>query len=285
MPDETLRILLVEDNPGDARLVDAVLESAKDGAFRVEHAKRLDEAVSLLAGDKFDAVLLDLSLPDSSGMDTIDVAKVSNSSDRTPIIVVTGRYTESDALETIKHGAEDFLLKNNLRTEALVRSIRYAVEREHRRLKAKAGDDTRRQAREIEALEHMSAPASTLVTARADGMERLAESAADAFEALVEQYCELIEQAIEQRTFRMDSKTTQGVRVLAQRLGFLRASPRDVMELHLKALQQMRPPKMTTSYVLAEEARLLVLELMGHLTAYYRDHMMPIDKPRSLSRP
>ena len=275
-----LRILLVEDNPGDARLVSAMLSNPDESAFDVRHAKRLEEAVSLMAEEPFDAVLLDLSLPDSNGMKTIDQAKTSNIDRQTPIIVITGRYSEEQGVESMQHGAQDFLLKNNLKAEALIRSIRYAVERERLRLQKETDEARRRQDREIESLEQMGAPSAVMVTARAYGLERLSEASADTFAALVDQYCELIEQAIEQRKFKMDSKTSQGARVLAQRLGFLRASPKDVVELHLKSLKKMRPVKMTTSYVIAEEARLLLLELMGNLAAYYRDHMMPVSRPK-----
>jgi CheY-like chemotaxis protein len=279
--DKPLKVLLVEDNPGDARLVSAMLTGSDGDEFQVQHAKRLEEAVALMAAQPFDAVLLDLSLPDSSGMKTIDEAKTRDPEKQTPIIVITGRYSEEQGLESMQHGAQDFLLKNNLRAEALIRSIRYAVERARMKLKAEAADAERRQAREIESLEHLGAPSAAMITARAYGLERLSEASADTFEALVEQYCDLVDQAIEQRKFKLDSKTSQGARVLAQRLGFLRASPRDVVELHLKSLKKMRPVKMTTSYVVAEEARMLLIELMGNLAAYYRDHMMPVSKRRT----
>jgi DNA-binding response OmpR family regulator len=281
MPDNPLKILLIEDNPGDARLVGEMLSSTVGSDFQVLHAKRLDEAVALLAEDVFDAVLLDLSLPDSTGMQTIDDAKAFDAEHNTPIIVITGRYTDEDALQTMQHGAQDFLLKNNLRAESLIRSIRFAVEREQSRRRERSADVERRQAAEIESLELMGAPATTLVTARAFGHEPLADASPDTFEMLKDQYCELIEQALEHRRFRIDSKISQSIRVLAQRLGFLRAGPRDVVELHVTSLKAVQPEKMTTSYVVAEEARLLLIELMGSLAGYYRDHMMPVKRFRA----
>jgi CheY-like chemotaxis protein len=271
-----MKILLVEDNPGDARLVSAMLSESGETGFEVKVAKRLEEAVSLMAQESFDAVLLDLSLPDSSGMETLDATRSNQSTVDTPIIVITGRYSEEQGVESMQHGAQDFLLKNNLRAEALIRSIRYAIERQKAKRQEEAAEAEKRQEREIESLEQFGAPAGALITARAYGLERLSEASADTFEALVEQYRDLIDQAIEQRKFKMDSKTSQGARVLAQRLGFLRASPRDVVELHLKALKTREPVKMTVSYVVAEEARLLLVELMGYLASYYRDHMLPV---------
>jgi len=127
----------------------------------------------------------------------------------------------------------------------------------------------------------MEAQGTTLVTARAFGQERLAEAPPDTFEMLIEQYCELIEQTLEQRGFHIDNKSSQSVRVLAQRLGFLRAGLRDVVELPVTSLKAVQAENMTTSYVVAEEARLLLIELMGSLAGYYRDHMMPVKRFRA----
>ncbi len=285
MSETKLKILLIEDNPGDARLVNAMLDSSDDAEYEVKQANRLEDAVQLLSTENFDAVLLDLCLPDSRDTQSEGLSKVNEVSNHTPIIAITGHYDESSALESMSHGAQDFLLKDNLRADSLIRSIRYAVEREQRRLKTEVNNAARRLADELDTLRQMRAPLSTKATARVYGNERLAESAKDTFDALVDQYRRLIDQAIQQRTFKIDRKTTQDSRVLAQRLGFLRASPRDLVELHIRAVKQSRPVKMTTSFVVAEEARLLLLELMGNLASYYRDHMMPVDRTRDIPKP
>lgn len=278
--DNGLKVLLVEDNPGDAKLVTALLSGPDEIGFEVHHAKRLDEAATLLSKQSFDAVLLDLSLPDSNGMHSIDATKSQIEGQRIPIVVITGHNADDQDLQSVQHGAEDYLLKSNLHAEVLSRSIRYAVERQRLKQRQDVADAEKRQAREIENLEKMGSPSATMITARVYGLERLSDSAADTFEALVEQYSDLIDQAIEQRAFKIDSRTSQGVRILAQRLGFLRASPRDVVELHVKSLKANRRAQKTTSYAIAEEARFLLLELMGNLAAYYRDHMLPIGKAR-----
>lgn len=279
MTEQVLKILLVEDNPGDARLVDAMLSTTTDGAFSVVHAKRLDEALGILTERAFDAVLLDLSLPDSNGINTVDQTAAKDPDSRTPIIVLTGRLNEQDELQTMQHGVQDYLSKNGLHAENLIRSIRYAVERQRARLKREKAETERREVQEIETLEKMGSP-TAMVTARAYGLERLSESSPDTFQTLLEQYAELIEQSIEERKLRVDKKTSQALRVMAQRLGFLRASPRDVVELHVAAMKMTRPLKMTTSYVVVEEARLMLIELMGSLAAYYRSHMVPVGRPK-----
>jgi len=284
MSETPLRVLLVEDNPGDARILTQMLSKWESEKFEVVHAKRLEEAAAMMTSERFDAVLLDLSLPDSSGLDTIDQAQEFDPDRSMPIIVVTGRYGDTDARPSVAHGAQDFLQKNSLKAESLVRSITLAIDRQRALAKRREVESGARRAREIESLETMGGPMTTMVTARAYGLERLSESSSDTFEALVQQYCDLVEAAVQQRRFKVDSKVSQGLNVMAQRLGFLRAGPRDVVELHLKAIKSMRPLKMTTSYVIAEEARLMLLELMGDLTAYYRDHMVPIRKTADSAR-
>lgn len=286
MAGEPIKVLLVEDNPGDVRLLRTMLSSEGESSFQVSTAQRLEEARELLEKEAFDAVILDLGLPDSSGMSTVDGTREKTSENRVPIVVVTGIFDEQSAFDAVKHGAQDFLVKNELRAANLVRAIRLAVERQVVRNRLEDEEARQRHESEISSLENISAVGTSLVTARAFGMERLRESSSDTFDLLVEQYAELIGQAVEQRAFKVDRKTTQGLRVMAQRLGFLRARPRDVVEIHTTALKsEVAAKQMRRAYVVSEEARLLLIELMGYLAAYYRDHMVPTASPRSASWP
>jgi len=275
-----IKVLLVEDNPGDARLVEALLSEQTDGQFEVVNAKRLDEAMDLLENAEFDAVILDLGLPDSKGVETVDRTSETTREQRVPIIVVTGVLDEKSAVDAVRHGAQEFLVKNDLKSGSLIRTIRFAVERQTRRNRLDDDDARRRHENEMQSLENISSVGTTLVTARAYGMASLRESSPDTFDLLVEQYADLIDDAVEERAFRVDSKTGQGLRVLAQRLGFLRARPKDVVEIHTTALKrEMDGTQIRRAYILAEEARLLLIEVMGYLAAYYRDHMLPAASP------
>jgi len=130
MSDEWIRVLLVEDNAGDARLVQESLREAGGGEFRLVHAQRLSEALRLLGKEHFDAVLLDLSLPDSQGIETFTEAHAKSPS--VPILVLTGLGDERLALEAVRQGAQDYLVKGEVGGNRLVRALRYAIER-HRR--------------------------------------------------------------------------------------------------------------------------------------------------------
>lgn len=281
-----IKVLLVEDNPGDVRLMQTMLSSEGDLSFQVSTTSRLDEARRMLERETFDAVILDLGLPNSTGISTVDNAHEQASENRVPIIVVTGLFDEQTAFDAVRHGAQDFLVKNELRASGLIRAIRLAVERQVSRNRDEDTEAARRHENEMNSLENISAVGTSLVTARAYGMERLREASPDTFDLLVEQYSELIDRAVEQRAFKVDRKTSQGLRVMAQRLGFLRARPRDIVEIHTAALRNgVANKQMRRAYVIAEEARLMLIEVMGYLAAYYRDHMVPAASSRAAAWP
>ena len=124
-----IRVLLIEDNVPYAQLLQDHLAHASE-SFAVTHVVRMAEAVQRLRDGNFDAVLLDLSLPDSRGQDTLEQAMTLGS--RLPIIVLTGLNDEALATEAVRKGAQDFLLKDQrLDGPTLVRTIRYAIERKH----------------------------------------------------------------------------------------------------------------------------------------------------------
>ncbi len=126
MDGAVLNILLVEDNPGDARLIRELLIGAGGGAYRLDTATRLSEALQRLVDGGFAAILLDLSLPDSQGLDTvIHVGAVSAA----PVIVLTGMDDHDLAVSAVRAGAQDYLIKGEVTPPLLSRAIHYAIER------------------------------------------------------------------------------------------------------------------------------------------------------------
>jgi DNA-binding NarL/FixJ family response regulator len=125
-----MKLLLVEDNPADVRLIREMLKESLGGAFHLEHSARLDTAVKRLRGaEPFDAVLLDLGLPDSDGMRTVALGQ--EAAICLPVVVLTGRDDPAFAAEALRSGAQDYLVKGKFDAEVLIRSIRYAIERKH----------------------------------------------------------------------------------------------------------------------------------------------------------
>jgi PAS domain S-box-containing protein len=124
---EKLRVLLVEDNPGDVTLMEEMLSEARSTLFETTAVPRLRDAQEKLAGGTFDLVLLDLGLPDSYGLATLE--SVINTPIKAPVVVLTGLTDESLGMEAVRLGAQDYMAKGNFDTNHLERSIRYAVQR------------------------------------------------------------------------------------------------------------------------------------------------------------
>lgn len=133
----------MDDNPGDARLLQEILREGAE-PFELVHAESLAEALEVLDKARFDTLLLDLSLPDAAGLDT--VLRVREHSTDTPIIVLTGMDDERLGLKAVQAGAQDYLVKGQVDGSLLFRTIRYAIER-HRMIEEL--EQTRRQQLEM----------------------------------------------------------------------------------------------------------------------------------------
>ena len=120
-------VLLIEDNPGDARLIREMIAEDERAPFTVHSADRLAKGLEHLSAGETALVILDLSLPDSHGLDTF--AKVYAHSPAVPIIVLTGNDDQMIALSAVKTGAQDYLIKGKLDRELLVRAMQYSIER------------------------------------------------------------------------------------------------------------------------------------------------------------
>jgi PAS domain S-box-containing protein len=130
IPPTCLKVLLVEDNPYEAELIeDLLLGISNKQQISLTIAERLSEALLRLNRENFDIILLDLSLPDSQGIET--VARVQEYGVNVPIVVLTGQNDEELALRLISVGVQDYLIKRKIDGELLIRSLYYAVERQH----------------------------------------------------------------------------------------------------------------------------------------------------------
>jgi PAS domain S-box-containing protein len=119
--------LLVEDNLPEARLLQELLQGVGVRSFRLDHVKRLAEAIARLQAEAFDAVLLDLTLPDSYGLASLDT--LIQQAPSLPVVVLTNTNDDDLAVQAVRHGAQDYLVKRLVTQDMLVRSLRYAIER------------------------------------------------------------------------------------------------------------------------------------------------------------
>jgi len=122
-----LRILLAEDNLGDARLFTEMLAREQAGSYEIIHVSRLAEALERLAEADIDIMLLDLSLPDGEGMEV--VRRVRKFDPGVPLIVLTGRNDDDLVAEAMMEGVQDYLVKGEIEEHALPRALRHATER------------------------------------------------------------------------------------------------------------------------------------------------------------
>lgn len=122
-----LRVLLIEDNPMDVRLIGIMLRDSAPSAFEIEQVDRLEAGLQQLSTRRFDLVLVDLSLPDSHGLETF--SRVYAEAPNVPIIVLSGLADETVAVSAVHEGAQDYLVKGQVSGPLLVRAMRYAIER------------------------------------------------------------------------------------------------------------------------------------------------------------
>jgi diguanylate cyclase (GGDEF)-like protein len=131
-PGGTLRVLIVEDNVEYAELLEGLLAETWSARLVVEHVSRVSEARRVLNTGDFDCILLDLSLPDAQGLGS--VGHVRQVAPELPIVVLTGFDDEATAVNAMKEGAQDYLVKARADGHTITRSIRYAVERKRSEL-------------------------------------------------------------------------------------------------------------------------------------------------------
>jgi signal transduction histidine kinase len=214
--DAAVRILLVEDNPGDARLLRYTLQEAQSLRFELSHADRLSDALDRVRAEPVDVVLLDLSLPDAHGMDT--VARMLEAAPAVPIIVLTGLADETVAVHAVQAGAQDYLVKGTVEGATLGRAIRYAMER--KRLETERAELLRaeREAR---------AAAEAAVNARDEVLRIVAHDIGNSLSAVK------IHAMVLERTLPADGqaearKRTEAIRNLTQQMDRLRQDLLDV---------------------------------------------------------
>jgi two-component system, cell cycle response regulator len=128
------KILVVEDNPGDVRLLQEALREIPDCVFEVEHRLTLTEAVASLEKNMPDMVLCDLGLPDASGLESVQYIREAAPS--VALVVLTVANDTTMALEALKAGAQDYLVKQQIDSRSLARALRYAMERQRVHLEA-----------------------------------------------------------------------------------------------------------------------------------------------------
>ncbi|MDJ0581711.1 response regulator [Crocosphaera sp.] len=290
MPNDTCRVLLIEDKIENVKLLQDLLSKsqysslAKGLTFLITSTDTLKESFGLLQDQQFDVILLDLDLPDSQGLNTL--IKLREAVPNTPIIVEMDGQNEGAVVKSFQLGADGYLQIKNLDSNLLVYEIRLGIERQKYRSKINQQQQEISQAQEFANLDSLiKSTGETSVTARLFGAYPLQESLPDVFDELVETYGKLLELALEQRIYKVDYNISEKLRNLGEKLGFLKASPRDTIEIHTKVLKEKsKDASIAKAQAYVVEGRLMILELMGYLASFYRKYYIGLSNINLASR-
>jgi DNA-binding response OmpR family regulator len=259
---DTRVLLLVEDNPGDAQLVSELLSEQQRERFQIIHVPAVAAAVHTLQSTPIDVIVLDLGLPDGSGVDVVKAMREVAAD--VPIVVLTGLEDEDVALACIEAGAQDYLPKSEVRAQNLKRAIGYAVSR-MREAQMRDLEQTLAYYRSMSSATH-----STSVTAALAGSGSVSLRSPAAYSVIVEAYFALLTPFLERKSDQVTAPR-EAMEIIITTLGDAAGGPRDLLEVHVAALDRALslfddPHSRTIVF----EARLLALEMMGLLVDYYR---------------
>lgn len=261
------KILVVEDDDGLRYAFTRVIKSA---GYDLLEATTGQECLELARQQQPDLILMDVVLPDISGVEVCRRLKADTDLTNILVIHISGIQTSADEqADALDAGADGYLTKP-IDNRTLLAHVRAMM-----RIKTAEAALIERYERELRNLESISRPAHTQVTAQMFGIHPLAKSAPEKFAELVESYMTVLDLALEERAYRISHSIPEKLRAIAEQLGFLRAGPRDVIEIHSTALKRKANNGTSRKHqAYLEEGRLLVLEMMGYLVSYYRNLSM-----------
>ncbi|MCF8005209.1 MAG: response regulator [Chromatiaceae bacterium] len=262
-PSTPLRLLIVEDSPADQRLIEEMLIGS---SITTEAVASLAEAEARLSRGNLELVLLDLGLPDSQGLDGL--IRLLAEAPGIPIVAMTGLRDDELGFEALRVGAEDFLQKDWIADAALIkRSLRFALERHRLRLRVQIAE----REQEAMALERIGSVAKVRISASAFGLKPLRDSDPTLFTEIRDTYGQILRAAAERQVYQVHHPISDQLRKLADQLGFVRASPRDLIDIHSAALEiETHSVGPAHERLIINEGRITILELMGYLASYYR---------------
>lgn len=258
MAQETITILLIEDNPGDTRLIQEMLNAEGDERFELNHVDQLSKGIERLKEETFNVVLLDLNLPDMQGIESL--TKLYEEKKDLPIIVITGLEDEYLAKMAMRQGAQDYLIKGQINNNLLVRSIHYAIERhwlmEELEKARKREQEERDRAEAVRNYQHYVA------MSEGEGIDQALGEVTPLYREIVFQYV---------RAIRIkENRPSSRVRKFAQRLAKKNFRARDIVRLHLRVLNQFSQRAMPSEErEFSNHARLALVELMGNIMDIY----------------
>lgn len=266
-----LKLHIVDDSETSISKIKDLLKN-NNQEFVISVSKNGQDAVKKLNSENFDCILLDYKLPDITGFEIIE--KLSkNVIDNIPFILVTGVGNERVASQAIKLGFSDYIIKTELSSESLIHSINYSIEKKKMLLKLKKMKPMNVENYEARLIGILEDTVKTSVTARMFNNLLLKDTYPDIFKNFVEDFLNLLNLTVDNATFKVSHNISENTKILAEKLGFLRAFPRDVIEIYKEAIKikksEVKSDKKMKLYI--SESRMILIELMGYLAMYYRN--------------
>jgi DNA-binding response OmpR family regulator len=272
------RVLLVEDEPEDLEKLQTILNNAHSASFRggfnLSWAETLAKGKQLITQNEFEVVILDLMLPDSRGLNTL--REMQSIIAKVPIIVLTSIEDEIVAVKVLELGACGYLPKNVLDQNLLIYAIRTAIERKYQLSKFEEWQK-QQPAQEIALLENFLADQT--INEQLSNAKSLQQKMPDIVAEIKECYQNLLDHFVEQRIYKVQYQIARNIDVLVEQLGYLQATPRDLIEVHTAILKQKQATlgqRQAMTYTI--EGRYLLLEMMGKLAVYYRKYYIGLNK-------
>jgi DNA-binding response OmpR family regulator len=267
-PHESARILNVNENDANRHAIGRILKLA---GFDVVEAATGAEALRHVA-NRADLVILDVLLPDIDGFEVCRRIKNDPLTKSIPVLHLSARHIrERERAPDLESGADGFLVLPVEQPE-LLSTVRNLLRlRDAQRAMMASARRVEELEKELAGLEQLAAAPLTPVTSRSYGTVPLREAQPKMFQELIGGFEQLFDLALQRTQYRVGAEVLDTVQALSDRLGFLRAGPRDVIDIYSAALKRKTagaPVPRARAFI--EEGRLLVLELMGHLVSYYR---------------
>ena len=266
------QVLLVEDEPADVYKVENMLDDVQSAFFKrgfeLTRAETLKVAKQILSEARFDVILFDLILPDSRKINNLRQLQAIDPS--IPIIVQTALEDDAVAVKALELGACGYLPKVTSDRDLLLYAIRSAIERSRQlaNLQQLPPD------REIDVLENLLTDAIDLKSIEGESLKK---NTPDIFVELQQKYNRLIDRFVEQKIYRVEYTISEQINILIEQLGYLQATPRDLVDLHMSVIKQKQSiSKKNQAFIV--EGRYLLLELMGKLAAYYRRYYIGLKR-------
>jgi DNA-binding response OmpR family regulator len=255
------KILLIEDNPADVRLI---VEMTRNERFYIENVGTLSDGLERLKQDDFTLILLDLSLPDSQGFETITSAL--KGAHNIPIVILTGVGDEELGIKAIQSGAQDYLVKGNITDDLLIRVLRYAMERSNLRNEL---EEIRLKHQQLELSEELKRSQNHFraISKEDDPKDHNKKSAIDDkdFKILVSEYRILVLKYV--RAIRLrEERPSELVREFAKRLSGLKLNAASVVRIHISLLSEISvQTDLQQEKEFSNDARLVLIEILGNM--------------------